>query len=252
MVDILTKVGRVFGISNAEGAAIATQLATGNYGQAALTTLQSLGGEQPRTPNVVDTSAPPAGVDSPATLSPASQTSQFGIKGIVPRSEMGRGPAPMGNQAFIGGFGVPGLIGQAGRILSRPGVGGALTGVGAGLGFDVITDMFGNRKKLVITRKLQRDVKKVFMMSGGDIGFVSNNSMMLFGKDLSEDQILMILFKTFKNQGPYVTKAAVRKTRQTIRKMETLCDLKDRLCPPKRAPARRRMPARSTTITNVR
>ena len=252
MVDILTKVGRVFGISNAEGAAIATQLATGNYGQAALTTLQSLGGEQPRTPNVVDTSAPPAGVDSPATLSPASQTSQFNIEGIVPRREMGRGPASMGNQAFIGGFGVPGLIGQAGRILSRPGVGGALTGVGAGLGFDVITDMFGNRKKLVITRKLQRDVKKVFMMSGGDIGFVSNNSMMLFGKDLSEDQILMILFKTFKNQGPYVTKAAVRKTRQTIRKMETLCDLKDRLCPPKRAPARRRMPARSTTITNVR
>lgn len=156
------------------------------------------------------------------------------------------------NRAFIGGFGVPGLIQGAGRLLSRPGVGGALTGVGAGLGFDMITDMFGNTKKLVITRKLQRDVKKVFMLSGGDIGFVSDNSMMLFGKDLNEDQILMILFKTFKNQGPFVTKAAVRKTRSTIRKMETLCDLKDRLCPPK--PARRRAPARrmSTSITQVK
>ena len=112
--------------------------------------------------------------------------------------------------------------------------------------------MFGNQKKLVITRKLQRDVKKVFMLAGGDVGFVSNNSMMLFGKSLSEDQVLMILFKTFKNQGPYVTKAAVRKTRSTIRKMETLCDLKDRLCPPK--PARRRAPARrmSTSITQVK
>ena len=252
MVDILTKVGRVFGISNAEGAAIATQLATGNYGQAALTTLQSLGGEQPRVRTTVDTSAPPAGVDSPATVAPVSQTSNVIDHSFMPPRAPRPAPLPMADQAFIGGFGVPGLLGQAGRILSRPGVGGALTGVGAGLGFDVITDMFGNRKKLVITRKLQRDVKKVFMMSGGDIGFVSNNSMMLFGKDLSEDQILMILFKTFKNQGPYVTKAAVRKTRATIRKMETLCDLKDRLCPPKRrAPARRRTMS-AQTITQVK
>lgn len=161
-------------------------------------------------------------------------------------------PQPAQNQAFLGGFGLPGLVQGAGRVLSRPGVGGALTGIGAGLGFDIVTDMFGNQKKLVITRKLQREVKKVFMMSGGDIGFVSMNSLMLFGRDLSEDQILMVLFKTFKNQGPYVTKAAVRKTRSTIRKMETLCDLKDRLCPPKRAATRRRMPAKSTTITNVR
>jgi len=117
---------------------------------------------------------------------------------------------------------------------------------------DFVMDMFGNQKKLVITRKLQRDVKKVFMLSGGDVGFISINSMMLFGKDLSEEQILRILFKTFKNQGPYVTKAAVRKTRATIRKMETLCDLKDRLCPPKTA--RRRTPARrsSTMITQVK
>jgi hypothetical protein len=245
-------VGRVFGISNREGASIAAQLAAGNLGQAALTTLQSLGGEARGTPNIVDTSGPPAGVDSPATLAPVSQTTMTGGPTGDGPGLLGGGSGMRSNQAFIGGFGVPGLIGQAGRLLSRPGVGGALTGVGAGLGFDVITDMFGNQKKLVITRKLQRDVKKVFMLAGGDIGFVSNNSMMLFGKDLSEDQILMILFKTFKNQGPYVTKAAVRKTRATIRKMETLCDLKDRLCPPK--PARRRAPARrmSTSITQVK
>ena len=252
MVDILTRVGRVFGISNREGAAIGTALASGNLTQAALTTLQSLGGEDDRRPNLVDVSGPPAGVDSPATLSRTSQTSSLG-------GPTGDGPGVLGGgrnmtrDAFIGGFGsIPTIANQAARLLSRPGVGGALTGVGAGLGFDIVTDMFGNTKKLVITRKLQREVKKVFMMSGGDIGFVANNSMMLFGKDLNQDQILMILFKTFKNQGPYVTKAAVRKTRQTIRKMETLCDLKDRLCPPK--PARRRPAARraSTSITQVK
>lgn len=249
----LGSVGKLFGISTPEAANIAASFATGGLGQAALTTLGSLG-DQPniRTQQPVDVSAPPAGVDSPATLTNVSQTSQT----------MGQSPFAMSggriqaqqrpNQAFIGGFGVPALIGQAGRLLSRPSVGGALTGIGAGLGFDVVTDMFGNTKKLVITRKLQREVKKVFMMSGGDIGFVSMNSMMLFGKELSQDQILMILFKTFKNQGPFVTKAAVRKTAQTVRKMERLADLKDRLCPPKRAATRRRMPGKTTTITNVR
>ena len=249
----LGSLGKVFGITTPEAARIGASFASGGLGQAALTTLQSLG-DQPanRAPVLMDVSAPPAGVDSPATLSRVSQTSGASGIGSTFDGTMLGGPGTGTQSAFIGGFGVPGLIGQAGRLLSRPGVGGALTGIGAGLGLDVITDMFGNQKKLVITRKLQRDVKKVFMMSGGDIGFVANNSMMLFGKSLNEDQILMIMFKTFKNQGPYVTKAAVRKTRQTIRKMETLCDLKDRLCPPK--PARRRAPARkmSTSITQVK
>jgi len=249
----LGDVGKFFGISTPEAAQIATSYATGGLGSAALTTLGALGGEtNVRTTVPVDVSGPPAGVDSPATLTRVSQTSQTMGPGVPMPEARFRSQQPMANQAFIGGFGVPGLIQGAGRLLSRPGVGGALTGVGTALGVDLITDMFGNTKKLVITCKLQRDVKKVFMLSGGDIGFVSANSMMLFGKSLSEDQILMILFKTFKNQGPYVTKAAVRKTRSTIRKMETLCDLKDRLCPPK--PARRRAPARrmSTSITQVK
>jgi len=252
MADFLTQIGRKLGISNREGAAIGSQILSGNYGQAALTTLTSLGGGEDRTPQRVDVSAPPAGVDSVATTLPVSQTGMIGGPTGDGPGILGGGSSARSNQAFIGGFGLPGLIGQAGRILTRPGVGGLIGGLGAGAAVDVVVDMFGNRKKLVVTRKLQREVKKVFMMSGGDIGFVSANSMMLFGKSLSEDQILMILFKTFKNQGPYVTKAAVRKTRQTIRKMETLCDLKDRLAPPKRrAPARRRTMS-AQTITQVK
>lgn len=249
----LGSVGKLFGISTPEAANIAASYATGGIGQAALTTLQSLGDQGAGTPTqTVDVSPTVAGVDSPATLSTVSQTSMTGGPsiGATPGGFVSTMQQP--NQAFIGGGFVPGIIQGAGKLLTKPGVGGALTGIGAGLGFDIVTDMFGNQKKLVITRKLQRDVKKVFMLSGGDIGFVSANSMMLFGKSLSQDQVLQILFKTFKNQGPYVTKAAVRKTRQTFRKMETLCDLKDRMCPPK--PARRRAPARrmSTSITQVK
>ncbi len=245
--------GRFFNIETTEAAQIGAALATGNVGGAIAQGVRAVATPIPEGESrPSDVSGPPAGVDSPATLSRVSQTGQLMPPAPSGTAEGFRGGFGMPQQAFIGGLGLPGLIGQAGRLLTKPGVGGALTGFGLGAGVDLVTDMFGNTKKLVVTRKLQREVKKVFMMSGGDIGFVSANSMMLFGKSLSSDQILMILFKTFKNQGPYVTKAAVRKTRSTIRKMETLCDLKDRLCPPKRAAPRRRMPAKSTTITNVR
>ena len=217
------------------------------------TTLGSLGEDRaPASSARSDVSAPPAGIDSPASVSRVSQTSRtFDPSGFEGRILGGPAQRPM--QA---GFGLAapltGLIGGAARTLARPGVGGALTGFGTGMAAEFITDMFGNTKKLVITRKLQRDVKKVFMMSGGDVGFISMNSLMLFGKDLSQDQILMILFKTFKNQGPYVTKAAVRKTRQTIRKLDTLEQLKAQMCPPRRAPARRRTMGSTTKVLQVK
>jgi len=208
--------------------------------RAASEAISSIGEDRPD----VSTSPQQAGVDSAATILNVSQTGQLSPGGMG-------GRLPQTQQA---GFGLVGplsqILGQGARTLARPGVGGALTGFGAGAIADFFIDEFGRQKKLVITRKLQRDTKKLFMMTGGNLTIVSQQSNFFLGKNLSEEQILMILFKTFKNQGPYVTKAAVRKTRQTIRKMETLCDLKDRLAPPKRrAPARRR--TMSTSITKV-
>ena len=244
--------GKLFGISTGEAANIGASFATGGLGAGIATTIGSLGtgsdvrgggfldesGAQSRRAPMETSPERPAGVDSPATVSQVSQTS------MVPQ------------QAFIGGFGLPGiatgLIGQAARTLSRPGVGGVIGGLGAGAVVDFFIDQFGQQKKLVITRKMQRDVKKLFMMSGGDFNMTAELYRMATGRSITGEQVVKIITKTFKNQGPYVTKAAVRKTRSTIRKMETLCDLKDRLCPPKRAATRRRMPAKSTTITNVR
>jgi len=198
----------------------------------------------------VDVSAPPAGVDAPATVAPVSQTSALRI----PPAAQGFG-GPMPQQAFIGGAGLGALatqgIGAATRLLTKPGVGGLIGGLGAGAIVDVFIDQFGQQKKLVITRKMQRDVKKLFMMSGGDFNMTAELYRMATGRQITGEQVVKIITKTFKNQGPYVTKAAVRKTRSTIRKMETLCDLKDRLAPPKRrAPARRR--TMSTSITQVK
>ena len=249
----LGSLGKVFGISTPEAANIAAAYATGGLSQAALTTLGSLGEDRaPASSQRSDVSAPPAGIDSPATVTQVSQTSQIPQRfydaaaggGFMPRTPM---------QA---GFGLAapltGLIGGAARTLSRPGVGGALTGLGAGAAAEFVMDMFGNQKKLVITRKLQRDTKKLFMMTGGNIDIVSQQSLFFLGKDLSPQQVLAVLFKTFKNQGPYVTKAAVRKTRSTIRKLDTLTMLKDQMCPPKRAAPRRRTMGSTTKVLQVK
>jgi hypothetical protein len=196
--------------------------------------------------NQVDVTTTPAGVDSAATTLPVSQTGMIMPQRAGMRSQ----------QAFIGGAGLGALatqgVGALARTLSRPGVGGLIGGLGAGAAAEFVMDQFGNQKKLVITRKLQRDTKKLFMMTGGNIDIVSQQSLFFLGKDLSPDQVLMVLFKTFKNQGAYVTKAAVRKTRQTIRKLDTLTMLKDSMCPPKRAPARRRTMGSTTKVLQVK
>ena len=245
--------GRFFNIETSEAARIGAQLAVGDIGGAALSGVKAVATPIPDgSAQRADVSAPPAGVDSPATLSRLSQTSSLGGSTGDGPGVLGMGEANRRSQAFIGGFGVPGLIGTATRALTRPGVGGLIGGFAGAEVVDFFIDQFGQQKKLVITRKMQRDVKKLFMMSGGNFNMTAELYRMATGRSITPEQVVKIITKTFKNQGPYVTKAAVRKTRSTIRKMETLCDLKDRLCPPKRAAPRRRMPAKSTTITNVR
>ena len=203
--------------------------------------------------DALDISTPSAGVDSPASLAPVSQTSTINIPGL---SGMGQGIASQQdiNRGFVGGLGplVGQGLGQVGRLLSRPGVGPTVGGFAAGAVADFFLDQFGNTKKLVITRKMQRDVKKLFMMSGGDFNMTAELYRMATGRSISGEQVVQIITKTFKNQGPFVTKAAVRKTRQTIRKMETLCDLKDRLAPPRRAAPRRRAAASTTKVLQVK
>jgi hypothetical protein len=160
---------------------------------------------------------------------------------------MGYGGMPSINRMGNGMFQQANVV----SLFRNPAVTGAVGAVGGAIA-EFFFDEFGREKKLVITRKLQRDIKKLFMLSGGSFEMTAELYEMATGRRLTPEQVVKIYTKTFKNQGPYVTKAAVRKTRSTIRKMETLCDLKDRLCPPKRrAPVRRRAMS-SQTITQVK
>lgn len=173
---------------------------------------------------------------------PPRETAVSGEAGIMPAAY--RGPIPSGGTgrivqaggplavippAISAGRGVMGMLGLAG---------GAIT-----VAPFIIDPFTGEQKKLRVTRKLKSDVKKAVEMFG--VEFVAEQ----MGTDV--EVVFYILTKKMRNDGPYVTKAAVRKTRQTVRKMKNLCDMYDDLRPAarRRAPARKTM---STRITNVK
>lgn len=139
--------------------------------------------------------------------------------------------------------GLPAIVGgglTAGRgVMNMLGIAGGAIAVAP-----IIIDPFtGEEKKLRVTRRLKSQVKKAVEMFG--VEFVAEQ----MGVDV--EVVVYIITKRMRNDGPYVTKAAVRKTRQTVRKMKNLCDMYDDLRPAarRRAPARKTM---STRITNVK
>lgn len=192
----------------------------------------------------VSTSPSAAGIDSPATLTQLSQTSGTGRRMIDVDPRIGQGIGM--NQAGLG-FLAP-LVTGAGRALSTGAGRNLALGVGGGLVADAFGIFDGSGRKLIITRKMQREVKEMFMFMGGDLNATAQAYSNFKGRSYTADNILAIMLKKFSSQGPYVTKAAVRKTRSTLRKMKTLCDMTDDLMPKKRAPVRRRATTSKTTL----
>jgi len=193
----------------------------------------------------VSTAPSAAGVDSPATLTQLSQTSATGRRMIDVDPRLGQGIAM--NQAGLG-FLAP-LANTAGRLLTGGAARNIALGVGSGFLADSIGLFDGDGRKLIITRKMQREVKEMFMFMGGDLNRTAQAYSNFKMRSYSADNILAIMLKKFSSQGPYVTKAAVRKTRSTLRKMKTLADITSDLMP-RKAPVRRR--ATSTTTKLVR
>lgn len=249
MVSIVSRAFRGFtggsSIGESAGGFLGGLFTGGN--PAAIAAGRSIGGSvtQQLDNDKSDVSTPPAsaGVDSAATLSNVSQTSRTGRRQIDIDPNIGRGIGM--NQANLG-FLAP-LIGNLGRqVIRNPGT--ALTvASGAALVGDALGLFDADGRKLIITRKMQREVKEMFMFMGGDLQATADAYSNFKMRSYTADNILAIMLKKFSNQGPYVTKAAVRKTRSTLRKMKTLCDISADLLP-RKAPVRRRA---STTTTKL-
>jgi len=106
----------------------------------------------------------------------------------------------------------------------------------------IIDMVTGEEKKLRVTRRLRSQVKQAVMMFGVEV--VAENM------GTTPEVIFYILTKKMRNDGAYVTKAAVRKTKQTVRKMKHLCDMYDDLRPPARRAPARRTASKTTLIKN--
>ncbi len=242
----LSKATGALGITPSEIAQIGAAYATGGFSAAAGATIGSLGQERAPTPMTTFPTQPRPGVmmgteqGQSVAISQATQTR--------PQETQASGetigiPAPGTAPTYQAGFGiVPGVSALAKKYVPQI-VGGLGTGAVVASA-PVVMDMFGQPKRLRVTRKLKSQVRQAVDLVGIE------GAAQAMGVDVNT--VMYILTKKMRNDGPYVTKAAVRKTRQTVRKMKNLCDMYDDLRPAakRRAPARRAMAG--TRITQVK
>jgi len=146
----------------------------------------------------------------------------------------------------------PALFQGARGFLRTPGGQAALGFGGAALGAAFMGD---GQSAPRITRKMKSDVRRIYMMAGMDpnaTAQILNNLGTYPRMNFDASLVFFILTKRFRNDGPVVTKAAVRKTRTTLRRMKGVVDMYNSVCKPttRRAPARRAAPKAVQLIKN--
>lgn len=245
-MSLLSKGLRSLGITPSEVGKIGAAYATGGLTAATGAAIGSLGGPQEvqMTPPFV-----PAGSDYDRYMGRFGTTEQ-GQSVAVSQATQTRPQETQASGEFFprqapmqAGFGLAAPLTQLARRFAPEIIGGLGIGAGAAAA-PVVMDMFGQPKKLRVTRKLKSQVRQAVELVGIE------GAAQAMGVDVQT--VMYILTKKMRNDGPYVTKAAVRKTRQTVRKMKNLCDMYDDLRPAakRRAPARRM--AAGTRITQVK
>ena len=189
-------------------------------------------------------------------------TSLFGLNTPAPSSSAGsartiqrQGPEETATSGQILGANLglaPALFQGARSFLRTPGGQTALGFGGAALGAAFAGDG-GSAPR--ITRKMKSDVRRIYMMAGMDPNVTAQilNNMGTYPRmNFDASLVFFILTKRFRNDGPVVTKAAVRKTKTTLRRMKGVVDMYNSVCKPttRRAPARRAAPKAVQLIKN--
>jgi hypothetical protein len=136
------------------------------------------------------------------------------------------------------GAALPSVLGGARSLLKSP-LGQLALGGGTGL---ALSGLGGQPSGMRITRKMKSQARMVLNMTNGNLSAAAD----ILGID--ENMLVMILLKRFRNDGPVVTKAALRKTKQTVRRLKSMCDMYDSLRP---AATRRRSPMKRATSTTL-
>lgn len=171
------------------------------------------------------------GANRPASIS--QQPAVTSTANVGAQESQGSGSIQAGAGALL-----PGLLGQARNLLRTPG--GQLA-FGTGTGF-ALSGMGQPSSGMRITRKMKSQARTVLNLANGNISIAAD----MLG--ISDEMLVQILLKRFRNDGPVVTKAALRKTKQTVRRLKSMCDMYDSLRP---AATRRRSPMKRASSTTL-
>lgn len=172
------------------------------------------------------------GVSRPAGV--AQQPALTTVTNIGAQESQGSGSIQAGAGALL-----PSVLSGARNLLKTPQGQLALGG-----GSALIGSMFGGEQKAMrITRKMKSQARMVLNMTGGNLSATAD----MLGID--QNTLVMILLKRFRNDGPVVTKAALRKTKQTIRRLHSMQDVLKSITPT--ATMRRRAPMKRASTTTL-
>jgi len=161
----------------------------------------------------LEQSAVPTGEGKPG----AQETSRSGSQQQTNINLGSRGSNGMTSQANLGlGFN---LLSQAGRFLTSR-TGQIATGVGTGALFGGMGQDRSMKPVLTQSRRNKARVRQLvnFMGIEGAADFLSQSS----GQNISGNDVVMLLLRTFRNDGAYITKAQVRNLRRTTNRFKSL------------------------------
>ena len=200
----------------------------GNIGSSIGNTL--LTGLESAVPSVINRAIFGGSRPQSAALGPALTT----ITNVGAQESQGSGTIEAGAGALV-----PSLISGARSLLKTP-AGQLALGGGAGA---ALSFMSPDGKKMRITRKMKSQARTVLNIAGGNISIAADIL------NISEEMLIQVLLKRFRNDGPVVTKAALRKTKSTIRRLHSMQDVLKSITPT--AAGRRRAPVKRAMSTTL-
>lgn len=200
----------------------------GNIGSSIGNTL--LTGLESAVPSVINRAIFGGSRPQSAAQGPALTT----ITNVGAQESQGSGTIEAGAGALV-----PSLISGARSLLKTP-AGQLALGGGAGA---ALSFMSPDGKKMRITRKMKSQARTVLNIAGGNISIAADIL------NISEEMLIQVLLKRFRNDGPVVTKAALRKTKSTIRRLHSMQDVLKSITPT--AAGRRRAPVKRAMSTTL-
>ena len=206
--DVGGAVGSLFGT---KGAIIGQQL-----GKATGRATSNLAGDDNISPlSTADQALEQSAVPVSQIGSPRpSETANVGLTGL-PVQTAGFGMIPQAIQ------GIRSLAPQVGKFFGSP-AGAIATGVGTTVGVNMFagTDMGKMKPVLTQSRRNKARVRQLVNFMGIDAAaqFLSQAS----GRNVTGNDVVQLLLRTFRNDGAYITKAQVRNLRRTTNRFKSL------------------------------